>query len=42
MQNSNARRVSSVDTVRQKSVESVETALKRMLPEFVVSKQKLR
>ncbi len=42
MQNSNARRVSSTDTVRQTSMESSGAVLKRMLPELVVSKQKLR
>jgi hypothetical protein len=42
LQNNNARRVSCIDTVRQSSIELAGTALKRMLPELVVSKQKLR
>ena len=42
MQNSYARRVSSKDTVRQRSIESSGAVLKRTMPELVVSKQKLR
>jgi hypothetical protein len=42
VQNSNARSVPSGETARHKSMESAGAALKRMLPELVVSKQKLR
>ena len=42
MENTYARRVSSIETVRQTSIEPVGTVLKRMMPELVVSKQKLR
>ena len=42
MQNSYARRVSPMETVRQTSMESAGSALKRTVPELVVSKQKLR
>lgn len=42
MQNSNTRRVPSVEIVRQKPMESAGVALKRILPDLIVSKQKLR
>jgi Plasmid encoded RepA protein len=42
LQNSYARRVSPMETVRQRSMESAGTALKQRMPELVVSKQKLR
>jgi hypothetical protein len=42
LQNENARRVFGRDTGRHSGVESAGAGLKRMLPELVVSKQKLR
>ena len=42
MQNSNARRVSPSGTSGRKSMESCGDALKRIAPELIVSKQRLR